>query len=620
MPVRSPGCFQCRKRKIRCDEGRPGCERCAKHGVPCPGYRREKGGLEFEDQTVITVRKAKKSYGEEVALVVKKSPSSSNSSTRSSTPNLRTQNSNRYAFQTWSLTLPPSILISPAANQAQLYDKWLNIYTPVTCGSQGLHFDYLREAIDMAESEPALRDGLNTLALVQVGHAFNDEHLLAASVPSYGRALASLAYAVSKATSVRDNTVLAAASLLVVCEFYDKIKTQGMSWFGHVEGVQQLLLARGPDSLDTNLSLILFYNARHASTARSFLLRKGDSYDTPAWRAAAFRTPIHDSSISLFDITIRVPRLLQRSDELDLASPQALQNVRDLLHDCERLEAEMRNWQTSFHSSLRNRGTEPYETVSVEHFRTFSRLVADRTLPTCHRFPNFMSGYLHSQFWVAIHYLRSTIKELREQRQNLDTSFQTDYSSSGGVTDEELNGYAFDLCRSIPHFVEPTSGTQGHIGIFLPLAVIMMHFKSKQNWKWCSWGVNVQNNVFSMGLRQPQVKQESLPVSTLRPRAGGLSPFPNSYGYQSPSPESEAKNEVSPESGTSSDGAGYVFDDLADVDLGIDWSGQVPGFTPAVQDVPEKGVGASVLELADDFLEFDGNLDLNLDLSEYSLG
>jgi hypothetical protein len=605
MPVRSPGCFQCRKRKIRCDEGRPGCERCAKHGVPCPGYRREKGGLEFEDQTVITVRKAKKSYGEDVALVLKESPSSSKSSTRSSTPKLINQDANRYAFQTWSLTLPPNILISPAANRAQLYDKWLNIYTPVTAGSQGLYFDYLREAIDMAESEPALRDGLNTLALVQVGHAFNDEHLLAASVPSYGRALAGLAYAVSKATSVRDNTVLAAASLLVVCEFYDKIKTQGMSWFGHVEGVQQLLLARGPDSLDTNLSLVLFHNARIASTARSFLLRKGDSYDTPAWRAAAFRTPIHDSSIGLFDITIRVPRLLQRSDELDLTSPQALQDVRDLLHDCERLEAEMRNWQTSFHSSLRARATEPYETVPIGNFRTFCSLVADRTLPTCHRFPNFMSGYLHSQFWIAMHYLRSTIKELREQRQDLDINFQTDYSSSGvGVTDEELNGYAFDLCRSIPHFVEPTSGTQGHIGIFLPLAVIMMHFKSKQNWKWCSWGLSVQNNVFSMGLRQPQVKQESLPVSVLRPRAG-LSPFPGPepviYELE-PSPESEDRTGLSPESGTSSDG--------------VDWGGQVPGFAPAVQGMPEEDVHANFLELADDFLDFDGNLDLD----EFSLG
>ncbi|RZA15489.1 MAG: Zn(II)2Cys6 transcription factor [Proteobacteria bacterium] len=45
MPVRSAGCFQCRKRKIRCDEKRPGCDRCKTHGVSCPGYRLPAPGL-----------------------------------------------------------------------------------------------------------------------------------------------------------------------------------------------------------------------------------------------------------------------------------------------------------------------------------------------------------------------------------------------------------------------------------------------------------------------------------------------------------------------------------------------------------------------------------------------
>jgi hypothetical protein len=137
-----------------------------------------------------------------------------------------------------------------------------------------------------------------------------------------------------------------------------------------------------------------------------------------------------------------------------------------------------------------------------------------------------MAGYLFSQYWISMHYLRSTIKDLREQRQSLDASLQcsTDYLSA--VTDEELNGYVFDLCRSIPHFVEPSSGTQGHIGIFLPLAVILMHFRSRQNWKWCFWALNVKDNVFNMGLRQPHVQEKDLPVSVVRPRTG-LSPFPN---------------------------------------------------------------------------------------------
>ncbi|EXJ58816.1 hypothetical protein A1O7_06246 [Cladophialophora yegresii CBS 114405] len=34
----SRGCARCRKRKIKCDEGRPGCQKCAQLRQPCPGY------------------------------------------------------------------------------------------------------------------------------------------------------------------------------------------------------------------------------------------------------------------------------------------------------------------------------------------------------------------------------------------------------------------------------------------------------------------------------------------------------------------------------------------------------------------------------------------------------
>lgn len=483
-------------------------------------------------------------------------------------------------MQPWPLILPLQTLNSPAANKVQLYDQWLNIYTPATTGMQGLHFDYLREAVALAETEPALRDGINTLALVQVGHARRDDRLLAASVPSYGKALASLACAVSKATSVRDNTVLAAASLLVVCEFYDQIKTQGMSWFGHVEGVQQLLLARGPESLDTDLSLMLFCNARHASFARSALLRKANPYDTPEWRAAAFRAPMHDGSVKLFDMEIQIPRLLQRSDELDLNAGSTLEDIETLLQDCESLESEFRNWLRGLHDSLSSHGIEAHKLVPIEEFRAFASSVPDRTLPTCYRFPSFLTGYLHSQYWICMHYIRSTIKDLRELRQSLDPSCTTDLSHA--VTDEELNGYAFDLCRSIPHCVEPSSGTQGHIGIFLPLAVIGMHFRTRQNWKWCMWALNVKENVFTMGLRQPHVREKDLPILIGRPRSG-MSPFTSSDELWSvpPTVESSADAELSPS--LEPDGAAFELDDYADVDLSIDWGGQLPGFAAAVR-------------------------------------
>lgn len=39
MPKRSTGCFECRKRKVRCDESKPECNTCLKRGTKCPGYR-----------------------------------------------------------------------------------------------------------------------------------------------------------------------------------------------------------------------------------------------------------------------------------------------------------------------------------------------------------------------------------------------------------------------------------------------------------------------------------------------------------------------------------------------------------------------------------------------------
>jgi hypothetical protein len=39
MPKRSSGCFECRKRKVRCDEAKPGCTTCIRRGTKCPGYR-----------------------------------------------------------------------------------------------------------------------------------------------------------------------------------------------------------------------------------------------------------------------------------------------------------------------------------------------------------------------------------------------------------------------------------------------------------------------------------------------------------------------------------------------------------------------------------------------------
>jgi hypothetical protein len=53
MPKRSAGCFECRKRKVRCDETKPECNTCLRRGTTCPGYRPTQSFIlhKFNDQT-----------------------------------------------------------------------------------------------------------------------------------------------------------------------------------------------------------------------------------------------------------------------------------------------------------------------------------------------------------------------------------------------------------------------------------------------------------------------------------------------------------------------------------------------------------------------------------------
>ncbi|OAP58484.1 hypothetical protein AYL99_07574 [Fonsecaea erecta] len=46
----SRGCTTCKKRRVKCDLGRPVCKNCLKRGVPCPGVP-DPPGIQFRDET-----------------------------------------------------------------------------------------------------------------------------------------------------------------------------------------------------------------------------------------------------------------------------------------------------------------------------------------------------------------------------------------------------------------------------------------------------------------------------------------------------------------------------------------------------------------------------------------
>ncbi|KAF2725421.1 hypothetical protein K431DRAFT_290543 [Polychaeton citri CBS 116435] len=518
MPLRSTGCATCRKRKIRCDEGRPGCKRCATHGVPCPGYRGEKaGGIEFEDQTSITVKRAsaiQQKLSTSRRSPGKLSPGSSGMSVSQYTNGSRLFTQTGGYFMLWPMAAYsqesglgggsiPTPVRSPSVERTQLYDKFVEGYVPQGPGKRSLHFDYIRLLVDAQETHQSLKDGLDALSLVHVGSQLKDQRLVQQAIKAYSRSLIGLGRAIEEGQALTNDSVLAAATVLSVCEFYDEIKLNGLGWMGHQNGLGQLLAARGPDSLKTDLALMLFFNARHGALAQGLITRKLPLFAQANWRACAFRIPVPDHSTTFYDLAIQIPGMLERHDLIDLASPTALQSLTELLADCGRLEFDFRNWEIGWQTRFRVEQRKPYWLQKIEDFELLPQLVPDRKFNEGYMFHQFLEAYMFNQYWQCMHFLRECVESLQLQRQLLDPTWLPDPGTE--VTFEELNEYVLHLCRSLPYMCEPETSISGHVAIFLPIRVAAFHFKKHNMWEWLRWIWAVRATIFNRGVSQPNV-------------------------------------------------------------------------------------------------------------------
>ena len=102
-----------------------------------------------------------------------------------------------------------------------------------------------------------------------------------------------------------------------------------------------------------------------------------------------------------------------------------------------------------------------------------------------------------------MHYLRSNVQSLHKLRHGLVDDYYP--LANEIVPEEELLDYVLDLCRCMPSFVEPTSSSAGHIGIFLPLRTAAFYFAAHGHWQYLKWIGAVKDNVFVKGLAPPGV-------------------------------------------------------------------------------------------------------------------
>ena len=291
-----------------------------------------------------------------------------------------------------------------------------------------------------------------------------------------------------------------------VCEYYTALAhPHGIGWVEHLRGVEHLLVARGSGSLQSDLALELFANARHAALCHSLIARKAMYFAQPCWRAVASRLPVKDQSTFFHDIAVGVPGLLGRYDELPTRVLVDFSELESIVAEAEEIEHEMRTWMSDWIDCTDG---PQYETMPVSTFTTFAARCTDRSIDTAYNFPNFMIAHLHAMYWLCMYFLRTTILGVFAAR--TEASCGESARAEQQVPEEERLIYIMDLCRCIPFFCEPASSATGVIGIFLPLRTAALYFLDRGMIAEAKWIGNVSATVFDKGLAPPSIDQRKL--------------------------------------------------------------------------------------------------------------
>ncbi|KAK4616232.1 hypothetical protein CLAFUW4_10016 [Fulvia fulva] len=302
----------------------------------------------------------------------------------------------------------PSIIHSPAMEKQVIYSTFMDTYLPQRIGEQDAHFSFLQQLIQTPNLRPEVSAGLDAMSLVQVGSIFKDQNLLKQAVKAYHRAISGLLKTFqSKDTEfATDDYVLATVTVLANCEFFDEISQVGDGWTKHIEGQQQLLAARGPASIQSNLSLLLYSNMRHGALSHALLVRKACFMGTEEWRSVAWRAPYVDAATIFYDSALQVPAILERYDQLK--AEDGVGKIDAILKDAAKLEQEMRTWFGGYQIRSKWNEHKLFELAPLEAFGTFSSLCPDRTLEEACVFPTFMVSYLICVYWDVTHFLRTS--------------------------------------------------------------------------------------------------------------------------------------------------------------------------------------------------------------------
>ncbi|KAF2277064.1 uncharacterized protein EI97DRAFT_308006 [Westerdykella ornata] len=462
MPKRSHGCFECRKRKVRCDETKPECNTCLRRGTKCPGYRpahafvvhtfdRNRGRIDVrEDED--RYRYANRNHPSDNQAVVQARPSES-------TP----------------VDGPvPRPVNQAAIDRVQFLSSFLSLYLPSWKGEiltpPAAMMFYLPT---VPASRQVFSAALDAVSMAQLAVDNKNYPLIYRTRSTYGTALSHLMRAISHPEhSLTDETLLA-TYLLGLYEVF--VGVTGMSGFYyHVQGLLHLLRLRGPSGIKTPLALDVFHGVRYNWLSVGYRLRRASILDSPEWLAVTANAAKTDPYVALIDICIGIPRILERTDQL-AKSAASVEEFDKLIDDSQQLADRAFAWFAKFESN-----GPLYTKVPIDQMDGFLTYFNDHTYDPVYHFKTFAIFTTLINYWMAMSILRSnTFGLVRRFRQLAPKQLL--------MWDRELSSYADNICRAVPYGVRRSAGYCGRFGTLTPLVVARKYYEAKKAAKEMAW-------------------------------------------------------------------------------------------------------------------------------------
>lgn len=346
------------------------------------------------------------------------------------------------------------------------------------------NFGYLMKLPELDISSRLLQTSIDVLCLLEIGSLHQDERCLREARTLYVKALHMLSreLAQPKPKQIRSDHLLAAITMLALCELFDPLASNSQKrkgWLSHIEGAQQYLIRNRTECMASPLGRLLVHNIRHSSLCMGYSNRKAVMFAEPGWLKLTRDISKTDSFIHLYDLAIQIPGILERAD-LICSRPETTRVQTQFCNDIAALRLKLTEWSKMYHLAE----SEPaYKIVNVRDMECFAHLCLDRTFQTAFRFQNVQVCNQMQLYWISCMFLDCTLLEIGRR------------AELSGLAVEDIERQIFvtatNFCRSIPYCCELETGSVSRLGNFF-LSSVERYFEHHGHCNEAEWCKSVR--------------------------------------------------------------------------------------------------------------------------------